>query len=113
LLGDSQQRGVGGQGGTLSTISPEEQARLEAIADPIASKSKATAEETQRVIEELCQGRFLNSAEIAQLLNRSKGAVQQRFLNAMIKEGSLRYRFAGAANRPDQAYTSAKTPATK
>jgi ATP-dependent DNA helicase RecG len=113
LPGDSQQRGVGGQGGILSTISPEERARLEAIADPIASKAKATAEETQRVIEELCQGRFLNSAEIAQLLNRSKGAVQQRFLNAMIKEGSLRYRFAGAANRPDQAYTSAKTPATE
>jgi coenzyme F420-reducing hydrogenase alpha subunit len=113
LPGDSQQRGVGGQGGILSTISPEERAKLEAIADPIASKAKATAEETQRVIEELCQGRFLNSAEIAQLLNRSKGAVQQRFLNAMIKEGSLRYRFAGAANRPDQAYTSAKTPATE
>jgi ATP-dependent DNA helicase RecG len=93
--------------------SAEEWQKIVAIAAPVAQNSRVSPEKTQEVIEQLCRGRFLTGAELAQLLDRHVSGLQQRFLNPMIKEGVLRYRFEKSSNRPDQAYTSAKAEAVE
>jgi ATP-dependent DNA helicase RecG len=90
----------------LIEYSPEEWERLVSLASAVSAKERATPEMTRAVVLKLCQGRYLTTADLSKLLNRHASGLQQRILKPMIKEGQLKYRFEGAANRPDQAYTA-------
>ena len=110
---DSQHSGKDSQhSGRESLPEPPKDIRidnLQKIAEPIANRKKVTADEMQQAISELCQKRFLSTKELAQLLKRDSGGLQQRFIGPMVKKGLLRLRYPEAPNRPDQAYIKSGT----
>jgi len=59
----------------------------------------------ERIILELCRGRWLTRNELAELLNRHPDGLRQRFLNPMVGHGILRLRYPDKPNRADQAYS--------
>jgi ATP-dependent DNA helicase RecG len=59
----------------------------------------------ERIILELCRGRWLSRNELAELLNRHPDGLRQRFLNPMVGHGILRLRYPDKPNRADQAYS--------
>jgi ATP-dependent DNA helicase RecG len=88
----------------VSQIVGSELAALEKIAEPIANSRRASPTTTRQVILSLCENRFLTAADFGKLLHRHQNAIQQRFLNSMVKDGFLELRYPEATNRPDQAY---------
>ena len=86
-------------GGTDVGASPE-------IASPAHRTRRLRPEEIQRLIVELCQGRFLTAAHLSELMNRSAAGLRDRFLKPMVEAGVLHLRYPNKPNRPDQAYTA-------
>jgi len=92
-------------GETLGLPAGEEQ-RLRVIAQPVSSKGKAAKPDVERVITELCTGRFLTGDLLSKLLDRSAEKLRKDYLSPMVEEGRLRYRHPESPNSPNQAYTS-------
>ena len=61
------------------------------------------------MIQQLCEGRWLATSELAALVDRDADKLQSRFLTAMVKSGVLELRYPDVRNRPDQAYRSVDT----
>ncbi len=79
---------------------------LQAIAAPARSQQRLQPDEMERLILELCRGRWLTRNELAELLDRHPDGLRQRFLNPMVGHGILRLRYPDKPNRADQAYTT-------
>jgi hypothetical protein len=62
----------------------------------------------RHLVRALCDGRYLTTRQLAALLNRSPGKIQDRIIGPMVKEGILRMRFPDEPNRPDQAYMAVR-----
>jgi ATP-dependent DNA helicase RecG len=103
--GDSQQSGGDSQQ-SLDELPRDEPERLRGIASPSAPGSHLPHAETQRIILELCTGRYLTTPILAKLMNRHPEGLRNRFLTPMVRAGLLQYRSQGEPNRPDQAYTT-------
>ena len=86
---------------------PADMEALRAIASPVASKGRAPEAVVRETLLRLCQGRYLTAETLAQLLTRTAPNLRSRYLSPMVAEGLLRLRYPSAANRPDQAYTTA------
>jgi ATP-dependent DNA helicase RecG len=56
------------------------------------------------LIQQLCDGRWLATSEIAALVDRDADKLQSRFLTAMVRVGVLELKYPDVRNRPDQAY---------
>lgn len=95
----------GAEEGRLS-LQPVEEQQLRAVAMPIASKGKAPKADVERVIVELCTGRFLTGDQLSRLLNRSAEKIRKDYLSPLVEAGRLRYRYPEAPNSPYQAYTA-------
>jgi len=80
---------------------------LRAIAASARTQKRLQPNEMERIILDLCQGRWLTRNELADLLDRHPDGLRQRFLNPMVGHGLLRLRYPDKPNRADQAYTSA------
>ena len=80
---------------------------LQQIAHPAQQMGRLKSEETQAIVQALCQNRYLTASHIGELMKRSPAALQSRFLKPMVREGLLRLRYPDKPNQPDQAYTSA------
>lgn len=87
----------------------EERGILEAIARPARENRRLSPKNTEQIIQELCQGRWLSRREIADLLQRNLDGLRTRFLTSMVEHGRLRLRYPDKPNRVDQAYTSTQT----
>lgn len=61
----------------------------------------------EKIVLDLCRGRWLSRNEIATLVARNSEGLRQRFLNPMVEHGLLRLRYPDKPNRTDQAYTAA------
>ena len=87
----------------LAGLSPEILDLLP-LAEPARKNKKLPVVQLKGVIQQLCQGRWLATSELAALVDRDAEKLQSRFLTAMVKEGILELRFPEVRNRPDQAY---------
>lgn len=95
----------GTDAGGLGMPAGEEQ-ELRAIAEPVASKGKAPKGDVERVIVELCSGRFLSGDQLSKLLDRSAEKLRKDYLSPLVEAGRLRYRHPDTPNSPNQAYTA-------
>ena len=87
----------------LAGLSPEIQGLLP-IAGPARKNKKLPVDQLKGLIQQLCDGRWLATSEIATLVDRDAEKLQSRFLTAMVREGVLELRYPDVRNRPDQAY---------
>lgn len=81
-------------------------AQLRQISASARSARRMSATDLRDMILQLCSGRYLESALIADLLGRSLNNLRSRFLTPMVAEGLLARRYPDDPNRPDQAYTT-------
>ncbi len=79
---------------------------LLAIAAPARNQRRLQPDDMERIILDLCRGRWLTRSELAKLLARHPDGLRQRFLNPMVGHGMLRLRYPDKPNRADQAYTA-------
>ena len=87
----------------LAGLLPEIQGLL-SIAEPARRNKKLPVDQLKDVIQQLCEGRWLATSELAALVDRDADKLQSRFLTAMVKSGALELRYPDVRNRPDQAY---------
>lgn len=78
---------------------------LEEIASPIATAKRAKPEIVQLVIIELCKIQEMSCKEIASLLNRSEGTIQNHYLDQMCESGKLVPKYP-IKHHPKQRYTA-------
>lgn len=83
-------------------------ARLREIAAPARSARRMSAIDLRNMILQLCSGRYLESAVLADLLGRSLNNLRSRFLTTMSAEGLLVRRYPDEPTRPGQAYTTVR-----
>ena len=80
------------------------------LAEPALRRQRLPPEEMRVVIMAVCDGRWMTAKDLGALLQRDPENLQNRFLTAMVREGTLELRYPGVPNRPDQAYrTQRKT----
>ncbi len=77
-----------------------------AIAAPAREQRRLSPENMERIILDLCRGRWFTRNELAELLNRNPDSIRSRFLTPMVTHGRLRLRYPDKPNRVDQAYTA-------
>ncbi len=100
-------RGTGTSPGELG-LSQDEEHELRAIAEPVAGKGKAPKSDVERVIVELCFGRFLSIDQLSKLLDRSVHRLRKDHLSPLVRSGRLHYLHPEAPSSPNQAYTATR-----
>ncbi len=91
-------------------LSKEDEAELQRLAEPVATRERVRPAVMHKAIEQLCNGRFLSAEQLASLLRRNPERLRAQYLTPMTRSGRLRLRYPESANRPDQAYTLAREP---
>lgn len=87
-------------------LAPAIEALLQ-IAAPARRQKRLPTKEMERILLDLCHGKWLTRNQIADILDRNSESLRQRFLNPMVAHGLLRLRYPDKPNRTDQAYTAA------
>jgi ATP-dependent DNA helicase RecG len=77
------------------------------LAAPARVRQRIPPKDMEKIVLDLCCGRWLSRNEIATLVARNSEGLRQRFLNPMVEHGLLRLRYPDKPNRTDQAYTAA------
>ena len=77
---------------------------LEEIAAAVASKKKAPKVVVESTILSLCRRQPLSLETLAGLLNRSIDGIRKDYLQPMIKDKRLCYRYPTSPHHPEQAY---------
>lgn len=97
----------------LGQIAPDELARLQALAAPVADRERASPELVQQTVLTLCSGRYLGLRALAQLLGRNPDGVdlRKRILNPLVANKTL-LRAYPYPNDPRQAYIASTTTTT-
>lgn len=80
--------------------------QLAAIVAPVKGRKRLKPDEMNRVILDLCRGRYLTRHELASLLGRHPTALHARHLKPLIDQGMLTLRYPDKPNRADQAYST-------
>lgn len=109
--GDSPQSSphLPGDSPHLPGDSPRWPPELLSLAEPARNKKKLPVVEMESLVLRLCEGRWLTSKELAELLIRDAENLQSRILGGMVKRQLLELRFPDVPNRPDQAYRTVKS----
>lgn len=79
---------------------------LRVIAAPARNRQRLQPEDMERIILELCQGRWLTRNQLAELLDRHPDGLRPRFLTPLVAHDRLQLRYPDKPNRADQAYTA-------
>lgn len=95
--------GVRPTAGAMDEVPPERDPLLLEIARPVRESRKAR-QTVQRVILQLCSGRFLSVRQLAALLDRRDETLRSQYLTPMLEQGLLELRYPNTRNHPDQAY---------
>ncbi len=82
-------------------------AKLEAIAEPLRGKMRASPEDLRSMLLELCTGRYLSLPELAWLTGRTAETLRIKHVGPLVQEDRLRQRYPDAPTHPGQAYTKA------
>ncbi|WP_022949786.1 RNA-binding domain-containing protein [Methylohalobius crimeensis] len=80
--------------------------KLRLIAQPARDQQRLQPDAMERIILELCRGRWLTRNQLSELVDRHADGLRSRFLTPMVAHGRLRLRYPDKPNRADQAYTS-------
>jgi hypothetical protein len=86
---------------------------LEAIASAVASKKKAPKTLVESTILQLCQAKPLTLDELSQLLHRSVDSIRKDYLQPMIRDKRLRYRYPTSPQHPEQGYITGEERKTE
>ena len=78
--------------------------KLQTIAEPVASKRKASKELVTDTILQLCTLQPCSLDELSKLLNRSPNVIRKDYLQPMVQSRKLKYRFPTIPNHPEQGY---------
>ena len=70
-------------------------------------KRATSGAQVQNLILELTKDHFLSRGQLAELLGRAEGTIQNHYLTRMVKEGALQMKFPDP-NHPDQAYRAGR-----
>lgn len=81
---------------------------LHQIAKLARHNQRLSPKKMEQIILNLCQDRWLNRKQLANLLKRNSDGLRSRFLTQMVGHGLLRLRYPDKPNRIDQAYTAAE-----
>jgi len=79
------------------------------VAAPVREHKKVAQTVMRQTIIRLCEGRFLTAQELAELLRRNAMALQNHYLNSMVRQRRLRLKYPETLTHPQQAYTAAKS----
>lgn len=79
------------------------------VAAPVREHKKVAQTVMRQTITRLCEGRFLTAQELAELLRRNALALQNHYLNSMVRQRRLRLKYPETLTHPQQAYTAAKS----
>ena len=95
--------GLGVSSGGLS-ISSGGLEQIRHLAIPVSSKKKTPKEIVKKTILAMCSERFCTLEELANLLQRSVSVIRKDYIQPMLKERSLQYKYPTRPNHPEQAY---------
>ncbi|MCP4697199.1 MAG: transcriptional regulator [Gammaproteobacteria bacterium] len=90
----------------MEKIARDQWRRLREMASPAQHARRLKPKQMERLIFQLCQGRWLTKRELGELLNRNIDSLRSRYLTSMVAHNLLRLRFPDKPNRTDQAYRS-------
>ncbi|WP_147430938.1 hypothetical protein [Thiocapsa rosea] len=76
------------------------------IAAPARNQQRLQPDEMEKIILELCRGRWLTRNQLAELRDRNPDGLRSRFLTPIVAHGRLRLRYPDKPNRVDQAYSN-------
>lgn len=76
------------------------------IAAPARNQQRLQPNEMERLILELCRGRWLTRNDLVKLLDRNPDGLRSRFLTPLVAHGRLRLSYPDKPNRADQAYSA-------
>jgi ATP-dependent DNA helicase RecG len=110
---DSSHKGVVDLSHKIEDLPPKVLTQLKGIAAPARHSTRLPPEETRRIILVLCEGRYFTAVDLAQLMDRNSNSLRNRFLTPMVDDGLLERKYPEEPNRPDQAYTRARSPSTE
>lgn len=94
------------EGSSLHNEGPEFDPVITDLARPAREKKRLPPNEMKKIILTLCQGRYLTTAQLAEILDRNLEGVRSRLIKPLVDGGFLRLRFPDKPNRADQAYQS-------
>jgi len=78
--------------------------RLLDTSEPVREAGKAPRDQVKSAILELCQDRYLDIDQLAELLGRSKDTLRNHYLNKLVKEDKLKLRYPDKLTHKGQAY---------
>ena len=84
---------------------------LRSIAEPVASTQRASKSLVVSTILQLCQGRYLSLAELAELLERDPDTLRKNFIRVMLGEQQLLAEHPNIKTHPKQRYVTAEPKA--
>jgi predicted HTH transcriptional regulator len=88
----------------LSMIDQAAVATLRSIASGVSRGRMQTAK-VDKILIELCQGRYLSIKVLSSLIGRAETYLRQNYLNRLVTSGQLVRAFPSKPNDPRQAYT--------
>jgi ATP-dependent DNA helicase RecG len=101
---DEDSRHLEGDSRHLGEDSRHLNPELLSLAEPARLKAKLPTAEMKTLVLKLCDGRWLTTRDLAELLSRDPENLQRRILTGLVNQGLLELRHPGVPNRPDQAY---------
>jgi len=84
---------------------------LNEIAAKAQKCKRLPPDEMERIILELCDGRWMTRKLLGELMARNDEGLRARFLTSLVSHKLLRMRYPESTNRVDQAYMSVKQKA--
>ncbi|WED21685.1 putative DNA binding domain-containing protein [Vibrio sp. JC009] len=89
----------------LSALSKEFYTRLKLVAEPARKNNWLAKEQMKKIIVQLCDGHFIEIAQLATLLGRTNQNVRQHHLKALLEEKKLELAFPQTPRTKRQAYS--------
>ncbi|MES0488917.1 MAG: ATP-binding protein [Leptospirales bacterium] len=97
----------------LAELTKEIAQSMQVIAQPAKDKPRLLKPEMEKIIADLCQGRYITLQVLSELLNRNNDSLRKQYLTIMEKDGSLKLAFPTTPTHPKQAYINAFKPKRK
>ncbi len=87
-----------------TATNPGEWSQLQQIAQPIAEMGRVPRERMEKILLQLCRDGFRTRKDLARLVNRTEGYLQQNYLTPLVDAGRLQPRHPERKTHPCQAY---------
>lgn len=89
----------------LDNLASDFYRKLKFVAEPAKTSTRLSKDQMKEIISKLCEGHFIEIAQLAKLLNRTNQSIRQSYLKAMVEENTLELAFPQSPRTPRQAYS--------